>query len=315
MVTKGAQNRLFPSLGLGLGLRPPHYREVLGGRASVSWFEVISENFMGDGGRPLAVLEKVRRDFPVALHGVSLSLGSADPSKNGYAKEHLQRLRALVKRFDPAIVSDHCCWTEARGRNLHDLLPLPFTDEAIGTVVSRVSQVQEALGRRILIENVSSYLSFPHSEMTEWEFLAEIARRADCGILLDINNIYVSSVNHGFDPLEYLAGIPGERVGQVHLAGHSILEGAKGKRFLIDTHDEEVCQEVWDLYAHAFRRFGDVSTMVEWDAKIPSYSRLEGEVRKAGAIQKRIREEGIEGRKLKRAVACAPSAMAQPSHR
>lgn len=279
------KSSLFPALGFGLGLRSDHYAEVLKGRSpDVSWFEVVTENFMGDGGRPLQILEKVRENHPLALHGVSLSIGSTDP----LAKSYLDRLRALIDRFQPELVSDHCCWTGVEGENIHDLLPLPFTEEAIRHVVARVSRVQDRIGRRILIENVSSYITYAHSEMTEWEFLAEIARRADCGILMDVNNVYVSSINHGFDPLKFLDGIPRERVGQMHLAGHSTDQLENGRVFLIDTHDCAVCPEVWALYEQAVRRYGAVSTMVEWDAEIPAYEVLRQELAKARALEEKV---------------------------
>ena len=256
---------------------------------------------MGDGGRPLSTLEKIRRDFPIALHGVSGSLGSTDELndelnnglknglKNGLNDEldptYFKRLKNLIVRFEPFIVSDHCCWTRVGGQNFHDLLPLPFTREAAQHVASRISKVQDWLGRRILVENVSSYLSFTQDEMTEWEFLSEILEIADCGLLLDVNNIYVSSVNHGFDPLAYIAGIPKERVGQIHLAGHSTNWTTEGQKYLIDTHDHPICDEVWKLYGSAVRRFGQINTMVEWDAKIPEYFVLEAEILKARKIE------------------------------
>jgi uncharacterized protein (UPF0276 family) len=270
-----------PELGVGLGLRPVHYDHVLSRRPAVSWFEVISENYMGlrggsSGGRPLEVLEKVRRHYPVMLHGVSLNIGSADPLNRDY----LKRLKRLTRIIEPAIVSDHLCWTGVAGRNLHDLLPLPYNEATINHVAARLRHVQEFLGRRILIENVSSYLTYRHSEMTEWEFLAEIASRADCGILLDVNNIHVSAVNHGFNALDYINAIPVERVGQMHLAGYSDEGG-----FLIDTHDHPVSDPVWDLYTAAIRRFGRVPTLIEWDDKIPSFERLEQEAARATEVR------------------------------
>jgi hypothetical protein len=272
---------LNPLKGFGLGLRPQHYQDVLEGATSVSWFEVVTENFLGDGGRPLSTLEKIRRDFPIAFHGVSGSLGSTDELNPNY----FRRLKNLIARFDPFIVSDHCCWTRVGDQSFHDLLPLPFTREAARHVATQIAKVQDWLGRTILIENVSSYLSFVEDEMTEWEFLSEILRIADCGLLLDINNIYVSSVNHGFDPYTYLRGLPPERIGQIHLAGHSTHRTAGGQKYLIDTHDHPVCDEVWQLYGAAVRRFGRINTMVEWDAKIPKYGRLEAEIFKARQIE------------------------------
>lgn len=268
-------------LGVGLGLRPSHYDHVLSRRPAVSWFEAISENYMGlrggsSGGRPLEMLEEVRGRYPVTLHGVSLNVGSADPLNRDY----LKRLKRLVRVIEPAIVSDHLCWTGVGGRNLHDLLPLPYTEAAIEHVAARLRHVQEFLGRRILIENVSSYLTYRHSEMTEWEFLTEIASRADCGILLDVNNIHVSAVNHGFDALDYINAVPTARVGEMHLAGYSDEGG-----FLIDTHDHPVSDPVWDLYAAAIRRFGPVPTLIEWDDKIPAFERLEQEAARAEEVR------------------------------
>lgn len=276
-----------PDAGLGLGLRPDHYADVLNGKAPVAWFEAVIENYLGDGGRPPALLEKVRRDYPVAFHGVSLNLGSTDPLNRPY----LERLKRAIGRFEPFIVSDHCCWTGVGGENLHDLLPLPHTLAAARHVARRIQRVQDFLGRRILIENVSSYLAFAPrgrgvGEMTEWEFLSEVTARADCGLLLDVNNVYVSSVNHGFDPLAYLHGIPAGRVGQIHLAGHSERRAPDGRPYLIDTHDHPVRDEVWALYAEAVRRFGPVSAMVEWDADIPSFGTLLGELDKAREVRR-----------------------------
>lgn len=281
-----AQSRqsLFPNLGLGLGLRSEHFKDVLQGPALASWFEVISENQMGSGGRPKQVLEQVRARHEVALHGVSLSIGSVDPIDRTY----LRRLKELVNSTNPAIVSDHLCWTGVNGENLHDLLPLPYTEEVLNHLVIKIDEIQNTLQRRILLENVSSYITYKHSELQEWDFLAEIARRADCGILLDINNVYVSSVNHGFDPLTYLDALPGARIGQIHLAGHSTRVDKNGNKFLIDTHDHPVCDEVWALFGQAVQRFGPLSTMIEWDAEIPDYKTLEAELAKAAAIQNKM---------------------------
>lgn len=265
--------------GVGLGLRTVHYDHVLSRRPAVPWFEVVSENFMGlrggSGGRPLEVLEKVRRDYPVALHGVSLSIGSTDPLD----LEYLKKLKALAGRIEPWIVTDHLCWTGAHGQNLHDLLPLPYTEEAARHVAARVSKVQQVLGRPIAIENVSSYVSYKHDEMAEWEFLAKIVKLTGCGVLLDVNNIHVSAVNHGFDGEEYLAGIPVAAVKQMHLAGYSEENG-----FLIDTHDHPVSDPVWKLYGSAIRRFGAVPTLIEWDEHIPAFARLEKEAAKAKEV-------------------------------
>src|SRR5712671_6986670 len=265
-------------LGHGIGLRSKHYGRFLDERPEVGWIEAISENFIGVGGRPLAVLEKARRDFPVVLHGVSLSIGSVDPLD----REHLAGLRELADRIQPVYVSDHLCWGTHRGRYLHDLLPLPYTEEALAYVVQRVLKVQDVLGRQILLENVSSYVGFRASTMPEWEFVSEVARRADCGILPDVNNVYVSARNHGFDPREYLARIPVDRVGQFHLAGYS----DRGT-YLFDTHDGPVSNPVWKLYDLAVRRFGRVPTLVEWDEHIPELDRLVEESRAAAAAEAR----------------------------
>lgn len=267
--------RPWPALGCGVGLRTEHYDVVTTEWPPVDWFEAISENFMDSGGRPLAILEAVRRRYPVALHGVSLSIGSTDPLNQTY----LRRLKALVDRVEPAIVSDHLCWTGVDGENLHDLLPLPFTEEAVRHVAERAAQVQEAIGRRILLENVSSYVTYRHSTMPEWEFLVAVARRAGCGILLDLNNIYVNAFNHQFDPYGYLRGVPGELVGQFHLAGHTDM-GA----YLFDTHSAAVIDPVWGLYREALRRWGPVATLIEWDEAIPPFARLAEEAERAKAI-------------------------------
>ena len=276
----------WPRLGCGVGLRTEHY-EVITGEwpQTVDWFEAISENFIDSGGKPLAVLEQVRGRYPVALHGVSLSIGSTDPLDG----EYLKRLRTLIERIDPAIVSDHLCWTGVAGENLHDLLPLPMTEEAIRHVVGRVQQVQEAVGRRILLENVSTYVTFAHSTMPEWEFLSEIARRAGCGILLDINNVYVNAFNHKFDPAVYLQSIPVNLVGQFHLAGHTPMG-----EFLFDTHSTPVIDEVWALYRRALERFGSVTTLIEWDEDIPPFARLAEEAVRARAIMDAVCGAGAE---------------------
>ncbi len=269
-------------LGHGVGLRRDHFERVLSGPTRVDWFEAISENFMVEGGRPLDVLTRVRERYPVVLHGVSLSIGSTDRLDESY----LADLDALAKRFEPSWVSDHLCWTGVGGRNAHDLLPLPYTEQALDHVVRRVLRVQERLGRPIALENVSSYVAYRHSAMPEWEFLAEVARRSGCGILLDINNIYVSARNHGFDPRDYLQGIPPGKVWQFHLAGHS----NKGA-YLLDTHDHSIIDEVWALYREAVRRFGPVSSLIEWDDRIPAFERLEEESRRARAIHEETLEQ------------------------
>lgn len=266
-------------LGHGIGLRTKHYPQLLDGTLRADWFEVISENFMIDGGRPLAVLERARSVAPVVLHGVSLSLGSVDPLNEGY----LQRLRALAQRIEPAWISDHLCWGSIGGRHAHDLLPLPFTEEAVRHVAERVARVQDVLGRRILVENVSSYVAFAHSTMPEWQFVAAIAERADCGILLDVNNVHVSARNHGFAAESYLAGIPAARVGQIHLAGHTDLG-----THLLDTHDGPVVDAVWRLYEHVVARCGAVATLVEWDDHVPAADVVLAEAERAREIEREV---------------------------
>ena len=255
----------FPFLGFGVGLRRPHYAHILEHRPAMDWFEVISENFMVAGGRPLEVLAAVRDRYPIVMHGVSLSIGSADPLNKRYLKE----LRDLARRFAPAWISDHLCWTGVGGRNLHDLLPLPYTEETVRHVARRIRHVQDFLERPILIENVSSYMTFRDSRLTEWEFLRAIAEEADCGILLDVNNIFVSAFNHRFSAEEYIDSVPVQRVVQFHLAGHS-----DHGTHLLDTHDHPVCDAVWNLYERAVRRFGRVSTLIEWDDNIPDFGVL-----------------------------------------
>jgi uncharacterized protein (UPF0276 family) len=268
-----------PYLGHGVGLRTQHFPSLWDGTARVDWFEAISENFMIRGGRPLEALEKARTIAPLVLHGVSLSLGSTDPLNEAY----LDDLRTLIRRFEPAWVSDHLCWGSIGGHYAHDLLPLPYTEEALDHVVQRVQAVQERLGRQILIENVSSYLTFAHSTMSEWEFLAQIAEQADCGILLDVNNIYVSATNHDFRAEDYIAGVPADRVGQIHLAGHSDMG-----TYLFDTHDGPVITPVWDLYRLAVGHCGRVSTLIEWDDKIPEFDILCAEAERARAIESEV---------------------------
>jgi uncharacterized protein len=263
------------SLGFGLGLRPDHYQDVLEQSPAVDWFEVISENYMIPGGRPLYFLDRIRERYPMVMHGVSMSIGSTDPLNMNYLRE----LKQLAQRVRPAWISDHLCWTGVNGINLHDLMPLPYTEEALEHVATRIRQVQDFLGQRMLIENVSSYVSYSHSEMQEWEFLAALTQEADCELLLDVNNIYVSSVNHEFDALEFLRGIPANRVRQMHLAGHT-----RQGECLIDTHDQPVPEEVWKLYSIASRMFPDVSTMIERDGNIPALAELIAELDRARSI-------------------------------
>jgi uncharacterized protein (UPF0276 family) len=265
----------YPFLGFGVGLRTKHYAHILKTWPQMDFFEVISENYMVAGGRPLHILDQIREKYPVVMHGVSLSIGSTDALN----KDYLKKLKTLVDRINPAWISDHLCWTGVGGKNLHDLLPLPYTEETIRHVAKRVRQVQDFLGRQIVLENVSSYISFTNSTMSEWDFLKTIAEEADCKILLDINNIYVSSFNHGFDPETYIEAIPQDRVVQFHLAGHS----DKGK-YLLDTHDHPVKPVVWKLYKKALERFGAVSTLIEWDDHIPGFPKLQEAAQKAERI-------------------------------
>lgn len=269
----------LPQLGFGLGLRTTHYDEIFAGNPRIDWFEAVTENYLAPGGKPLKMLERIRARYPVVLHGVSMSIGSTDPLD----KTYLQQLKTLAQRIEPAWVSDHLCWTGMGKQNLHDLMPLPYTDEAVRHVANRVTQVQDFLGRRILLENVSSYLTYSSSEMDEWQFLAAIAQEADCQILLDINNIYVSAFNHGFDAQTYLERIPVNRVQQFHLAGHDNCGD-----YIVDTHDAPVIDEVWDLYAAAVRRFGPVATMIERDDKIPPLAELVAELDHARAVAQSV---------------------------
>jgi uncharacterized protein (UPF0276 family) len=267
------------SSGFGLGLRPQHYDAALCPPRRVDWFELLTENYMVGGGKPLHYLDRICEQYPVALHGVSMSIGSVSPLDFSY----LARLRQLMQRTGAMWASDHLCWTGVDGVNLHDLMPLPYTAEALEHVAARIRDVQDFLGTRLVIENVSSYLTYRSSEMTEWQFVAELVRAADCDVLLDVNNIYVSSVNHGFDPLQYLHGIPAERVRQLHLAGHE-----QAGELLIDTHDQPVCEAVWALYASAVERFGAVATMIERDGNIPAYDELLTELGRARSIRESV---------------------------
>ncbi|HWQ40065.1 MAG TPA: DUF692 domain-containing protein [Burkholderiales bacterium] len=273
-------SRIGPS-SFGLGLRTVHYEDILASRTEADWFELLSENYLVPGGKPLHYLDRIRADYPVVMHGVSLSIGSADPIDYGY----LTQLKALAQRVQPQWISDHLCWTGCAGQNLHDLLPLPYTEEAVAHVVRRVEAVQEFLGRRILLENVSSYVTFRQSEMQEWEFLGEIARRADCDILLDVNNIYVSAFNHGFDARRYIDCVPARRVRQIHLAGHS-----NCLTHIIDTHDAPIIDPVWELYAYALRKLGPVPTMIERDDHIPPLAELVAEL----DVARRVAAEALQ---------------------
>jgi uncharacterized protein (UPF0276 family) len=268
-----------PYLGFGLGLRPQHYQEILDGNPAIDWFEIISENYMIEGGQPLYMLDQIRERYPIVMHGVSLSIASTAP----FDMDYLRALKGLAERVKPKWISDHLCWTGVHGVNLHDLLPIPYTEEALDHVVDRVNYVQDFLGRRFTIENVSTYVTFAQSEMSEWEFVSQLARRTGCWLLFDVNNVYVSAFNHGFSSIDFLNGIPRDQVVQFHVAGHSHEE-----THIIDTHDHPVCDEVWDFYREAVRYFGPVSTMIERDDNIPPLAELVAELDHARAIARDI---------------------------
>lgn len=257
---------------IGIGLRVPHYRHILEEKPVVDWFEIISENFMVDGGRPLEVLDSLLEQYRVVQHGVSMYLGNADPLD----RDHLAKLKRLVKRTNTPWLSDHLCWGSVNGRCSHDLLPMPYTMAVAKHTAAKIRQASDYLEVPICVENVSSYAEFRQNEMAEWEFLAEVVERADCGMLLDVNNIYVSSQNHGFDPMDYLRGVPHHRVGQIHIAGHSRYEN-----IILDTHDQPVPDPVWALYAEAIRRCGPTATLLEWDDRIPTFDEVHAEALKA----------------------------------
>lgn len=271
-------------LGAGAGLKPEHYRDILDGQSGVGWFEVHAENYMGTGngagGPPHFFLERVRARSPVSVHGVGLSIGSAE----GLAPGHLARLAAVVDRYQPVLVSEHLAWSTHAGVFLNDLLPLPYTEATLALVVGHVDQVQSALKRRILIENPSTYLRFAMEQMPETTFLRELARRSGCGLLLDVNNVFVSAANHGFDPADYLADFPVEHVEEIHLAGHASVEVAGGESLLIDTHDRPVSERVWMLYRLLLSRIGPCPTLIEWDADIPPWARLAADVARADRL-------------------------------
>lgn len=265
------------NLGIGIGLRIPHYQYIFSNWPDIGWFEIISENFMVDGGRPLEVLDAILDHYPVVQHGVSLYFGSTDP----YDQDQLRRLKRLSQRTKTPFLSDHLCWGSYDGSISHDLLPIPYTKEALRNTTERVRYVQDYLEIPVCIENASSYLEFQDSEMTEWQFLSELVEGADCGILLDVNNVFVSSQNHNFDAMEYLRSIPLDRVGQIHVAGHSTLD-----RYLLDTHDKPVPDSVWDLYRFVVDQIGPVNTLLEWDAQIPSFEEVHEEALKASRYLK-----------------------------
>jgi uncharacterized protein len=259
--------------GIGIGLRIPHYGHIFEHKPVVNWFEIISENFMVDAGRPLAVLDQILERYRVVQHGVSMYFGSAEPLN----REHLRRLKKLVRRTQTPWLTDHLCWGSVDGRYTHDLLPMPYTFEAVEVTARKIREASDFLEVPIAVENVSSYAEFHVSEMTEWQFLNEVVERADCGILLDVNNIYVSSRNHDFDPFEYLNAVPAGRVAQIHIAGHS-----KFEKYFLDTHDHPVIDPVWKLYEHAIQRAGATATLLEWDDRIPSFGEVHREALKAG---------------------------------
>jgi uncharacterized protein len=275
----------LPDLGIGVGLRTVHFGHILSRRPAVDWFEVLSENFMDTRGRPLWVLDQVAERYPIALHGVSMSIGGTDPLD----RQYLRKLKALAGRTRAHWVSDHLCWTGVAGRNVHDLLPMPYTEEALRHTAARVRQVSEILERPLVLENPSSYVEFAASSMTEWEFLSRLGNEADCGLLLDVNNVYVSSFNHGFDPRVYIDNVPADRVVQYHVAGHT----NKGTHIL-DTHSDHAVAEVWELFRRSCRRTGNVSTLYEWDEDIPDFEVLHAEALKARAYREERAGEPLQ---------------------
>lgn len=272
----------LPYLGFGLGLRPSHYLSILENQHPIDWFEIITEDYLVEGGNPIYYLDRIREKYPIVMHGVSLSIGGVDPLD----KTYLKKLKQLADRIKPAWISDHLCWTSAHGINLHDLMPLPYTEEALEHVTERVLQVEDYLGRQILLENPSSYVSYMHSTLTEWDFLRALTERTDCLLLLDINNIYVSAFNHQFDAEVYLSAIPVERVQQFHLAGHLNLE-----THIVDTHDQPIISDVWNLYAKAVSHFKKpISTMIERDDNIPPLDELVAELQQAREIAQAVND-------------------------
>jgi uncharacterized protein len=270
--------------GIGIGLRVPHYNHILSQKPSVDWFEIISENFMVDGGRPLKVLDQILEQYRVVQHGVSAYFGSA----GALDREHMKKLKRLVKRTNTPWLSDHLCWGSVDGRFTHDLLPMPYTFAAAKVTARKIREARDFLEVPIVVENVSSYAEFHVSEMTEWEFLNEVVERADCGILLDVNNIYVSSRNHNFNPRQYIDAVPAERVAQFHVAGHS-----KYERYILDTHDHPVIDPVWQLYDYAVRKVGRTATLLEWDARIPSFDEVHREALKANRFIENLEEKTV----------------------
>ncbi|HAT2147369.1 TPA: DUF692 family protein [Legionella pneumophila] len=279
---KSAQK--LPYLGFGLGLRPNYYEEILTSKPDLDWFEILTENYLIPGGKPLYYLDKIREHYPIVMHGVSLSLGSTDPLNWDY----LNQVQELASRIEPVWISDHLCWTGVHGLNTHDLLPVPYTTEAIQHIVSRIQEIQDFLKRPFLIENVSSYLTYKQSEMSEWDFILEIVKQSGCYLLLDVNNVYVSSFNHNFDPMAYINSMPPGRVAQIHLAGHT-----NHGDYIIDTHNAPVIEPVWDLYEATIQRLGPVSTMIERDDNMPDFSELLSEINHAKCLAIQAAKEKV----------------------
>lgn len=285
MKQTSSQNLSSPShpiQGAGLGLRSSHYQEIFETKPDVPWFELLTDNYMADGGLPILRAEQIREHYPVTLHGVGMSLGSTDPLNMDY----LSRLKQLIHRLEPSYVSDHIAWVSVDGKYTHDLLPLPYTQEALEVISNNINQAQEFLGRRLLVENPSSYLTFINDEMSEWEFIQNVVKNTDCELLLDINNIYVSSQNHNFDPYHYLSQIPAHKVKEIHLAGYE-----KKEHYLFDTHGYQVQPPVWDLYRAALERFGSVPTLIEWDTDVPDFHTLRAEAAKADALMEDVKKQ------------------------
>lgn len=283
-VFQNKRTQKLPYLGFGLGLRPNYYEEILIKKPDLDWFEILTENYLIPGGRPLYYLDRIREHYPIVMHGVSLSLGSTDPLDWDYLKQ----VKELAFRVQPAWISDHLCWTGVHGLNIHDLLPVPYTTQAIKHIVSRIHQIQDFLQRPLLIENVSSYLTYKQSEMSEWDFILEIVKQSDCYLLLDVNNIYVSSFNHGFNPMDYINSMPVGKVAQIHLAGHT-----NHGDYIIDTHNAPVIEPVWSLYEATIQRFGPVSTMIERDDNMPEFDELLAEINHARRLAQQALKERV----------------------
>ncbi|ANN96224.1 TPA: DUF692 domain-containing protein [Legionella pneumophila] len=283
-VSPNKSDQKLPYLGFGLGLRPNYYEEILTSKPDLDWFEILTENYLIPGGKPLYYLDKIREYYSIVMHGVSLSLGSTDPLNWDYLKQ----VQELASRIEPVWISDHLCWTGIHGLNTHDLLPVPYTTEAIQHIVSRIQEIQDFLKRPFLIENVSSYLTYKQSEMSEWDFILEIVKQSGCYLLLDVNNVYVSSFNHNFDPMAYINSMPPGRVAQIHLAGHT-----NHGDYIIDTHNAPVIEQVWDLYEATIQRLGPVSTMIERDDNMPDFSELLSEINHAKRLAIQAEKEKV----------------------